>query len=151
MMLGAVLIISASTVRRMLSLPALPERTVLLVLPGFAVSTAEAFGWTASARTADVPSPRLVSVAELTSWETLQPHVVNDFEPVVCERHPDAASTLAQLRAAGATIAGMSGSGSTMFGVVPLFSDTAALVSALPGTVVPTRTVTRVAAVELVE
>ncbi len=136
---------------RMLSLPALPERTVLLVLPGFAVSTAEAFGWIASARTADVPSPRLVSVAELTSWETLQPHVVNDFEPVVCERHPDAASTLAQLRAAGATIAGMSGSGSTMFGVVPLFSDTAALVSALPGTVVPTRTVTRVAAVELVE
>ena len=136
---------------RMLSLPALPERTVLLVLPGFAVSTAEAFGWIASVRTADVPSPRLVSVAELTSWETLQPHVVNDFEPVVCERHPDAASTLAQLRAAGATIAGMSGSGSTMFGVVPLFSDTAALVSALPGTVVPTRTVTRVAAVELVE
>jgi 4-diphosphocytidyl-2-C-methyl-D-erythritol kinase len=136
---------------RMLSLPALPERTVLLVLPGFAVSTAEAFGWIASSRTADVPSPRLVSVAELTSWETLQPHVVNDFEPVVCERYPDAASTLAQLRSAGATIAGMSGSGSTMFGVVPLFSDTAALVSALPGTVVPTRTVTRVAAVELVE
>jgi len=136
---------------RMLSLPALPERTVLLVLPGFAVSTAEAFGWIVSSRTADVPSPRLVSVAELTSWETLQPHVVNDFELVVCERYPDAASTLAQLRASGATIAGMSGSGSTMFGVVPLFSDTAALVSALPGTVVPTRTVTRVAAVELVE
>jgi 4-diphosphocytidyl-2-C-methyl-D-erythritol kinase len=136
---------------RMLSLPALPERTVLLVLPGFAVSTADAFGWIVSSRPVDVPSPRLVSVAELTSWETLQPHVVNDFEPVVCERYPDAASTLAQLRAAGATIAGMSGSGSTMFGVVPLFSDTAALVSALPGTVVPTRTVTRVAAVELVE
>jgi 4-diphosphocytidyl-2-C-methyl-D-erythritol kinase len=136
---------------RMLSLPALPERTVLLVLPGFAVSTADAFGWIVSSRPVDVLSPRLVSVAELTSWETLQPHVVNDFEPVVCERYPDAASTLAQLRAAGATIAGMSGSGSTMFGVVPLFSDTAALVSALPGTVVPTRTVTRVAAVELVE
>ena len=136
---------------RMLSLPALPERTVLLVLPGFAVSTAEAFAWIVSSRPADVPSSRLVSVAELTSWESLQPHVVNDFEPVVSERYPEVASTIAQLRAAGATIAGMSGSGSTLFGVVPLFSDTAALVDALPGTVVPTRTVTRVAAVELVE
>ena len=136
---------------RMLALPALPERTVLLVLPGFAVSTAEAYGWIASSRPADVPSPRLVSVAELTTWDSLQPHVVNDFELVVCERYPEAASTIAQLRAAGATIAGMSGSGSTLFGVVPLFSDTVALASALPGTVVPTRTVTRVAAVELVE
>jgi 4-diphosphocytidyl-2-C-methyl-D-erythritol kinase len=136
---------------RMLSLPALPERTVLLVLPGFAVSTAEAYGWIAKSRPADVPSPRLVSVPELTSWETLQPHVVNDFEPVVCERYPEVLAVIAQLRAAGATIAGMSGSGSTLFGVVPLFSDTARLTTALPGTVVPTRTVTRVAAVELVE
>lgn len=136
---------------RMLSLPALPERTVLLVLPGFGISTAEAYGWISNARALDVPAPRLVTVPELTSWETLQPHVINDFEPVVCERHPEIAAVIAQLRAAGATIVGMSGSGSTLFGVVPLFSDTAALASALPGTVVPTRTVTRVAAVELVE
>jgi 4-diphosphocytidyl-2-C-methyl-D-erythritol kinase len=136
---------------RMLALPALPERTVLLVLPGFAISTADAYGWIASSRPADVPSPRLVTVPELTSWETLQPHVVNDFEPVVCEHHPEIATIIAQLRAAGASIAGMSGSGSTLFGVVPLFADTAALAGALPGTVVPTRTVTRVAAVELVE
>jgi 4-diphosphocytidyl-2-C-methyl-D-erythritol kinase len=136
---------------RMLALPALPERTVLLVLPGFAISTADAYGWIASSRPADVPSPRLVTVPELTSWETLQPHVVNDFEPVVGEHHPEIAAIIAQLRTAGASIAGMSGSGSTLFGVVPLFSDTAALAGALPGTVVPTRTVTRVAAVELVE
>jgi 4-diphosphocytidyl-2-C-methyl-D-erythritol kinase len=136
---------------RMLSLPALPERTVLLVLPGFGVSTADAYGWIARSRPADVPSPRLVTVPELTSWETLQPHVLNDFEAVVAEQHPEVATIIAQLRAAGASIAGMSGSGSTLFGVVPLFSDTAALAAALPGTVVPTRTVTRVSAVELVE
>jgi 4-diphosphocytidyl-2-C-methyl-D-erythritol kinase len=136
---------------RMLSLPALPERTVLLVLPGFAISTADAYGWIASSRPLDVPTPRLVTVPELTSWETLEPHVVNDFEPVVGERYPEVGAIIEQLRAAGATSAGMSGSGSTLFGVVPLFSDTAALVSALPGTVVTTRTVTRVAAVELVE
>ncbi|MEP7067569.1 MAG: 4-(cytidine 5'-diphospho)-2-C-methyl-D-erythritol kinase [Gemmatimonadota bacterium] len=136
---------------RMLSLPALAERTVLLVLPGFAVSTGEAFGWIAKSRPADVPTPRLVTVPELTSWETLQPHVVNDFESAVCDRYPEAFGIIAQLRAVGATIAGMSGSGSTMFGVFPLFADTAALAATLPGTVVPTRTVTRVAAVQLVE
>ncbi len=51
----------------------------------------------------------------------------------------------------GSSIAGMSGSGSTLFGIVPLFADTAALTNALPGIAVPTRTVTRVTAVELVE
>jgi 4-diphosphocytidyl-2-C-methyl-D-erythritol kinase len=136
---------------RLLALPALPERTVLLVLPGFAVSTADAYAWIDASRPTDLPSPRLVSVPELTSWETLQPRVINDFEAVVAERHPEIATIIAQLRESGASIAGMSGSGSTLYGVVPLFSDTVALTGALPGTVVPTRTVTRVAGVELVE
>ena len=136
---------------RLLALPTLPERTVLLVLPDFAVSTAEAYAWITASRPADVPSPRLVTVPELTTWESLQPHVVNDFEAVVNERHPDVETIIAQLRLAGASIAGMSGSGSTLFGVVPLFSDTGKLTSELPGTVVPTRTVTRVSRVELVE
>jgi 4-diphosphocytidyl-2-C-methyl-D-erythritol kinase len=136
---------------RMLALPALPERTAVLVLPGFLVSTVDAYEWLAASRQSDVPSPRLVSVPELTSWETLQKHVVNDFEPVVAEHHPEIATIIGQLREMGASIAGMSGSGSTLFGIVPLFADTAALTSALPGTAVPTRTVTRVAAVELVE
>ena len=136
---------------RMLALPALPERAVLLVLPGFPIETAAAYAWLAASRPADLPSPRMVSVAELTSWETLQPHVVNDFELVVAEHHPEIPAIIAQLREAGASIAGMTGSGSALYGIVPLFSDTAPITSALPGIVVPTRTVTRVAAVELVE
>jgi 4-diphosphocytidyl-2-C-methyl-D-erythritol kinase len=136
---------------RLLALPALPERTVLLVLPGFTVATSAAYEWIAELRKTDIPSPRLVSVPELTSWETLQEHVVNDFEQVVADRHPEISTIIGQLRQAGASIAGMTGSGSTLFGVVPLFADTGALTSALPGTVVPTRTVTRVARVELIE
>lgn len=136
---------------RLLALPALPERTVLLVLPGFAVSTADAYDWLAASRNDDVPSPRMVSVPELTSWETLQKHVVNDFETVVAEHQPEIAIIIGQLREMGASIAGMSGSGSTLFGILPLFADTTALTSALPGTIVPTKTVTRVATVELVE
>jgi 4-diphosphocytidyl-2-C-methyl-D-erythritol kinase len=90
-------------------------------------------------------------VPELTSWESLQQHVVNDFEPVVAEHYPEIATIIAQLRELGASIAGMSGSGSTLFGILPLFADTAALTNALAGTAVPTRTVTRVGAVQLVE
>jgi 4-diphosphocytidyl-2-C-methyl-D-erythritol kinase len=135
----------------MVALPALPERAVVLVLPGFPIETATAYSWLAASRPTDLPSPRMVSVAELTSWETLRQHVVNDFEPVVAEHHPEIPAIIAQLREAGASIAGMTGSGSALFGIVPLFSDTTPLTSTLPGIVVPTRTVTRVAAVELVE
>lgn len=136
---------------RMIALPALPERAVLLVLPGFPIETATAYAWLAASRPVDVPSPRIVSVPELTSWESLQRHVVNDFEAVVAEHHPEIESIIAQLRDAGASIAGMTGSGSALFGVVPLFSDTASITESLPGIVIHTKTVTRVAAVELVE
>ena len=100
----------------MLALPPLPERAVVLVLPGFPIETAAAYEWLAASRPTDIPSPRMVSVPELTSWETLQPHVVNDFEPVVGERHPEIPAIIAQLREAGASIAGMTGSGSAVFG-----------------------------------
>jgi 4-diphosphocytidyl-2-C-methyl-D-erythritol kinase len=136
---------------RLLALPALPERTVVLAIPDYEVSTADAYDWIVASRHNDVPSPRLVSVPELATWDSLAEHVVNDFEPVVIEHHPDIATVIGQLREFGASIAGMSGSGSTLFGILPLFADTVALMSALPGTIVPTRTVTRVAGVELVE
>jgi 4-diphosphocytidyl-2-C-methyl-D-erythritol kinase len=136
---------------RLLALPALPERTAVLVLPDFTVATADAYEWIVASRQTDVPSPRLVSVPDLATWDTLKEHVVNDFEGVVADHHPEIPTIIGQLREFGASIAGMSGSGSTLFGILPLFADTAALTSALPGTVVPTRTVTRVAGVELVE
>jgi 4-diphosphocytidyl-2-C-methyl-D-erythritol kinase len=136
---------------RMIALPALPERTALLVLPGYAVPTATAYGWLAASRPVDVPSPRLVTVPELTSWESVARHVVNDFEPVVAAHHPEMLEIIAQLRGEGATIAGLTGSGSALFGILPLFADTVVLTSELPGIIIPTRTVTRVARVELVE
>jgi 4-diphosphocytidyl-2-C-methyl-D-erythritol kinase len=42
---------------------------------------------------------------------------VNDFEPTVFAAHPDLAAVRQQLSDAGALIARMSGSGSTLFGV----------------------------------
>jgi 4-diphosphocytidyl-2-C-methyl-D-erythritol kinase len=107
---------------RLLALPALPVREVLLVFPPFGVNTAEAYGWLAARRessgdTSGVSDP--IDAASLARWEAIAALAVNDFEPVVAARHPQITSIVERLRAAGCSPAMMSGSGSTVFGVFP--------------------------------
>jgi len=85
----------------------LPDCTlawVVLVLPSFGVSTADAFGW----------------------WDLDRPPVergargrdrVNDLEKPVAKRHPDIARLVRALKRHGAFQAAMTGSGSTVFGL----------------------------------
>jgi 4-diphosphocytidyl-2C-methyl-D-erythritol kinase len=86
-------------------------------------------------------------------WPALAAHARNDFEPVVGARHPEIALHVAALQRAGAVLAMMSGSGSTVFGVfdaadVPAARDA---LQGLPGAplVVWTRTARRVVPVAL--
>jgi 4-diphosphocytidyl-2-C-methyl-D-erythritol kinase len=107
---------------RLLPLPAPEEREVLLVLPPFAVNTATAYGWLAVARESE--SRRDVSGAALTldalsDWSRLAPLATNEFEAVVGARHPSIAAIVKQLRELGCEPALMSGSGSSVFGVLP--------------------------------
>jgi 4-diphosphocytidyl-2-C-methyl-D-erythritol kinase len=107
---------------RLLDLRAPEEREVLLVLPPFAVNTGEAYGWIAAARdgghiASDVTG--LLDAEALRDWTTIARIATNDFEPVVAARHPMIESALARLRQIGCTPAMMSGSGSTLFGVLP--------------------------------
>ena len=107
---------------RLLALPTPAQREVLLLLPPFAVNTASAYGWIAAARDAGslAPTPAgLLDASALTSWAELAEHAVNDFEPVVAARHPEITALVERLRAAGCTVAMMSGSGSSVFGVLP--------------------------------
>jgi 4-diphosphocytidyl-2-C-methyl-D-erythritol kinase len=143
---------------RLLALPAPPQREVLLVLPAFAVNTADAYGWLASSRATLAPA----SVADpldgtsLADWDALASYAVNDFEPVVAARHPRIATFVERLRAAGCTLSMMSGSGSTVFGVLPaetrvaLPQFSAEETSSAPR-VLLTRTAERVEPVELAE
>jgi 4-diphosphocytidyl-2-C-methyl-D-erythritol kinase len=156
---------------RMLALPSLPQRDIALVTPTFAVSTADAYSWLAAERAAhaDVPSsprsaspislasssrtasPLLLSLADLASWNSLAPLAANDFEPLVSRRHPEISRTISALRASGASIALMSGSGSTVFGVFDSPpSPSRATLSTLPGTLRLTRAPSPVAPVELI-
>ena len=109
---------------RMLALPALPPRDVALVLPPFSVSSAEAYGWIAAARSeaqAAAHFPVLHPLAAVTTWDGALRHSENDFEPVVFARLPELAGIHARLaEVPGIALARMSGSGSTLFA---LFAD----------------------------
>jgi 4-diphosphocytidyl-2-C-methyl-D-erythritol kinase len=133
---------------RMLALPALPRRHVVLLVPGFGVSTADAYGWLASDRPRAPLEPALMALEELDSWQHLAAFASNDFEPVVAARHPDVAQMLRALEDCGASLARMTGSGSTVFGIFEEPPDERALESATGCRVLLTRTAERVVPVE---
>ncbi len=136
---------------RLLALPPLPARELLLALPPFGVETKAAFGWFAES-TAGQPmrASAAMTLDDLDRWERLVPLAVNDLEDVVVARHPAIGDCVEAFRRAGAKIARMSGSGSTAFGV---FDRRLAQDPALPtGTrLVHTRSVTSVAPVKLLD
>ena len=102
---------------RMLALAPLPTRIVTLVVPAFGVGTADAYGWLAAARDTYRPRGRSIEAGALRSWEWIERNATNDFEPVVGARHPEIAACVRWLRELGASLAMMSGSGSTVFGL----------------------------------
>ena len=129
---------------RLLALPPLPAREVRLVVPAFGIATADAYAWLAASgeRT---PAARLLDAASLAHWSGVAAIAANDFEPVVFGRHPELAAIAARLRAAGARIALLGGSGSTVFGVFDVPPAAGAL-DAVGGRVLATRTASRVVA-----
>ena len=110
---------------RMLALPPLPPRDVLLLTPPFGISTADAYSWIAEER-GDSFDPRAgeLTLEMLGDWTSVLTIARNDFETVVMRKQPLIRTLLSALRSCGASLAMLSGSGSTVFG---LFDDTCAL------------------------
>ncbi|MDQ6831415.1 MAG: 4-(cytidine 5'-diphospho)-2-C-methyl-D-erythritol kinase [Gemmatimonadota bacterium] len=141
---------------KLLPLSPLPVAELRLCLPNFGVATAEAYGWldhdrATSATSATSARASRRSLAEVPSWAVVAAVAENDFEPVVSARHPEIAGYVRALRDAGADVALMSGSGSTVFGVWysgPCVLRTEAIVGA---TVIATRTSSRVEPVALAD
>ena len=103
---------------RLLALPPLPERAVLVAHPGVAMPTPEAFAAIAKRRGPN-PPPRAFGfdAAELSSWGAVARLARNDFGEVVAERIPVLRDALATMRAGGAEVALLAGSGGSVFGV----------------------------------
>jgi 4-diphosphocytidyl-2-C-methyl-D-erythritol kinase len=132
---------------RMLALAPPEVRGVMLLVPPFGVNTAEAYGWLAEARRgergASIAEPAL-GVASLSRWEAIAAFAVNDFEPVVAARHPEIGEILHHFGALGLVPTLMSGSGSSVFAIVPPDVDTLGADPGLGGRLLRTFTAEKV-------
>jgi 4-diphosphocytidyl-2-C-methyl-D-erythritol kinase len=130
-----------------------PAATLLLLVPPFSITTADAYRWLDEDRSG-IPDEALVRFSESTSlsrqdspWTNT---IGNDFEPVVERRHPELRAMRDRLTELGARTARLAGSGSCVWGIfdhsAPDIRDVE--VDAL---VLATRTSTRVVQVEVQE
>jgi 4-diphosphocytidyl-2-C-methyl-D-erythritol kinase len=91
-----------------------PKAWVTLVVPSFGISTKDAYAWF----DADVGVERpLQPHGSLPAQGFALREARNDLEPAVANRHPEIGRMVSALRAAGASYAAMTGSGSTVFGI----------------------------------
>lgn len=110
---------------RLLALPPLPSRPILLVLPDEGVGTAEAYAELAEARrrhrggSARVGRSRLLAPGELGSWEGVAALAENDFHRTVFRDRPDLKRAHRALQDTEPLLALLSGSGSALFAVFP--------------------------------
>jgi len=83
---------------RMLALPPLPLRDVLLVVPPFGVATGEAYRWVAEwrQRHGAPRGPRRLTADDLSSWPRVQALAENAFSLPVYQRHPELLGIQAQ-------------------------------------------------------
>lgn len=115
---GSPLALAWSRGERLLALPPLPPRSVVVAHPGVAMPTAEAFRRVAERRGGGyAPDARALPLDALRDWGSVAALVENGFEPVVAEEIPFISLATSALRQGGARIAMMAGSGSSVFGV----------------------------------
>lgn len=115
---GSALALAWSRGERLLALPSLPPRPVIVAHPGVAMPTAEAFRRIAARRGGGyAPDARSLGIAQVQDWDSVAALAENDFEAVVAEEIPFIPLAISALRQGGAWIAMMAGSGSSVFGV----------------------------------
>lgn len=103
---------------RLLELPPLPERPVVVAVPPFAVSTAAAYEALDRRRgRGAVAGPRSLELEDVASWERVALRAENDFQDGLFADRPLARELRDVLAGAGAAPALLSGSGSALFGV----------------------------------
>lgn len=103
--------------QRLLPLEPLPPMPILLVIPPFAIETKSAYGML---NMADASPAIVITPSRLASWDAIKEDAANDFEAALFPKHPDLKRLKDALTEAGASVALLSGSGSTVFGLFPL-------------------------------
>ena len=111
----------------------LPRHWIVLLVPGFGVSSADAYTWydverdlgrgAATREPQHVPGP----------WPSRAAQMINDLEAPIARHHPEIDQMKTALRRAGALAAAMSGSGSAVFGLFQQQRDAKTAVAKLSG------------------
>lgn len=133
----------------MLELPSRPAREVVLLVPGFSVLSANAYRWLDSSRNGSPPHARALCLDDLFLWPVIPQLSDNDFMSPVIRGTAEGSvlHAVQSLRNGGAVLAGMSGSGSTLFGIFDQTVDAGALERETGFRVIVTRSATTVEAV----
>ena len=108
----------------------LPRHWVVLLIPGFGVSSRDAFQWYDAERDLARDLPREPQYVP-GPWPSRAAQMINDLEAPVARHHPEIDQAKTALRRAGALAAAMSGSGSTVFGLFQRREDAGAAVARL--------------------
>lgn len=123
----------------------LPRFGVVIITPAFGVGTADAYRWLDADRAAGIAEATRLARPLDVGWRSGPVAVINDLEAPVTRRHPGLVDAIDACLRQGALAAGMTGSGSAVFG---LFSGAKASGAARrlkrpDWLVLPTRTVSR--------
>jgi 4-diphosphocytidyl-2-C-methyl-D-erythritol kinase len=111
----------------------LPRHFIVLVIPGFGVSSADAYRWYDEEREPGRP-PILREAQHVPGpWPSRAAQMINDLEVAIARHHPEIDQMKAGLKRAGALAAAMSGSGSAVFGLFQKRADAVAAVDRLSG------------------
>jgi 4-diphosphocytidyl-2-C-methyl-D-erythritol kinase len=111
----------------------LPRHWIVLLIPGFGVSSGDAYRWYEEEREPGrgralrepqhVPGP----------WPSRAAQMINDLEVAITRHHPEIDQMKSALRRSGALAAAMSGSGSAVFGLFQKRRDATTAVERLSG------------------
>ena len=128
--------------------PPLPARPVVVAIPRFGVSTADAYDWLDADRATTPDVPAQPDALRGLDWDAVVDAARNDFEEPVFRRYPLLATLKSRLQEEGARPALLAGSGSTVFGVFHRAGEAQGAAKALAATepsvrVLVTRTRTR--------
>ncbi len=110
---GSALALGWGRGERLLALPALPSRPVLVVPPPAPVKTADAYAWIDRDRGTEATGEfaAVFRADAFSSWAAVRGHSHNDFESVVAGRLPEIGHWLDRLRATDAFLVRLAGSG----------------------------------------
>jgi 4-diphosphocytidyl-2-C-methyl-D-erythritol kinase len=124
---------------KLLRLKPLPSRDITLFLPPFGIDTGQAYALLDEARGPYTGAGPKLTTEMFRDWSSAARNSVNDFEPVMRERHKEIEALLSRGQRAGLFYR-MSGSGSTVFEVADVSPQSLGSKAEAPAPAIPAGT-----------